>query len=528
MKKGINTAKDVIKQPYCAFTGSLENKFYGGSQIKTVRLFKTLQRLAEEPQNCINGKIILFADELEGLLGTINDNRSHNANQRSVLLRELDTCLKSGKVLIVGGTNMIKNMDSAVQRRAHNILFGVESTELIKAFASNQQLIKDKDELLQKTAVKLAQSILSGIPPAQEISQEEHIAKLILENDSFTIKVPDSMKKQASIIAASYERINEKNQIIFKKRTIPLDHKITVKTLKDNDYLQYVLNTLLPQYSLISSPAAVEDRFAREYDACVQMVQALFTIFKFDAQKVFAFLKLYYKDLKNKNYVVKETNVVSNDVYWKFADENLDAVLDYYQKYISSSRRDNHEDYFKDFINMLKKTKDPREGLYKELFVNNKKFLEYSKAAFESIHNNVLENKQQFDNARKNILEDPSYKKTVKSFSALSKEFQKMFGEDTSLSFIGAISGIAKKMNQLPWIIEAEEKDDTYIFTLVPRTDESYKKEGAEYIEKITSLASEYLSTNDLKLISHNNIYPDSELIEHITSKNIGIFSEPE
>ena len=83
-------------------------------------------------------------------------------------------------------------------------------------------------------------------------------------------------------------------------------------------------------------------------------------------------------------------------------------------------------------------------------------------------------------------------------------------------------------MNQLPWIIEAEEKDDTYIFTLVPRTDESYKKEGAEYIEKITSLASEYLSTNDLKLISHNNIYPDSELIEHITSKNIGIFSEPE
>tara|TARA_X000001036_G_scaffold356733_1_gene338836 strand:- start:342 stop:1340 length:999 start_codon:yes stop_codon:yes gene_type:complete len=88
----------------------IENKFYGESQKLVHALFSVCNKI----KPCV-----IFFDEIDGICGTRNIfDQSHVTSVKTTLLGEMDGIHKRDPgVIVIGATNRIDNLDSALKRR---------------------------------------------------------------------------------------------------------------------------------------------------------------------------------------------------------------------------------------------------------------------------------------------------------------------------------------------------------------------------------------------------------------------------
>lgn len=110
-------AKACAKQSGCSFINlcptSFENQFYGES----IKLLKACFDLAHKIK-----PVIIFIDEMDGFLSTRNNfDQSHDNSLKTMFLSLMDGLLKKdSSVLVIGATNRLNTIDSAVRRRMMN------------------------------------------------------------------------------------------------------------------------------------------------------------------------------------------------------------------------------------------------------------------------------------------------------------------------------------------------------------------------------------------------------------------------
>jgi SpoVK/Ycf46/Vps4 family AAA+-type ATPase len=110
-------AKACASQSDCSFINlcptSFENQFYGES----IKLLKGCFELANKLK-----PVIIFIDEMDGFLSERNDlDQSHNNSLKTLFLALMDGMVeKDASVLVIGATNKLQSIDSAVKRRMMN------------------------------------------------------------------------------------------------------------------------------------------------------------------------------------------------------------------------------------------------------------------------------------------------------------------------------------------------------------------------------------------------------------------------
>ena len=136
---------------------TLENKFFGESP----KILKAYFTLADKLKPCI-----LFIDELDGFLSVRNSMDQSEVNGlKTFFLTLMDGLLsRDSRIIVIGATNRIDNIDPAVKRRMSNhIYMGYPSKEQIKKYINILLSQESFDDDLYNKLIGMSYSTISEL-----------------------------------------------------------------------------------------------------------------------------------------------------------------------------------------------------------------------------------------------------------------------------------------------------------------------------------------------------------------------------